>query len=814
MKTKITLLSAAIACLSAVPAIAQSEARISSLLEEIVVTAQKREASLQDTPIAVTAFTSEQMSDFGITDQQDIANFTPSMSYQEAAGGGEANRIYIRGVGRETNVLGTEPGVGLYNNGFYGNESSVLAASTDRLERIEILRGPQGTLFGRNTTGGAINVVAKRPGEEQEIVARFNTGSYSSRTAELTASGPVSEKVGYLLHYRQHKRDSFYTNVSGEDPIGNDESYFEGQLDVDFTDNINWNFRYYTGEYENETLRAQKLTSYLKTFPLKQGAIVVNPELFAALNESPSVNDPFDIDSDFQGRVKVEDSNAYQSTLTIDLEGVTVRMLNGYQESTWAGEKDYDRVSSLVSFTENIQQIDESTQHEIQLISNGDGPVQWVAGLFYFDNDLYQPYSIHDYGNPYLTTVFSLDTYGFVDNSGNDYYYQAGRLNAETTALYGQVDWDVSDKLTVTAGLRYGEDKKTGFEEQEIHYDTLGCGFNFYPGIGIPFEAGTFAPIDYSAFLINGNPLADACPTDPNPRMAFRLNTKEAEHEAKWDAVTWRLNANYEITDTAQMYATVSTGYKTGGFRLGGMQDDPATSVNESIVDEETLVAYELGYKGNLSDTLTVNAAAYFYDYEDMQVELDILDQSSGISTSQLLNAPKVEIYGFELETNWAATEKLSFLFNYSYNKSEVVDDFMVGDPKTFASGDTPIQRNAKGNELNRSPNNKIALGAFYVHPFETGTLVATASYVNIGKQYVTIHNDDIESIDSYSKVDARLSWKAATGKYEVSAYADNVTDEVSYANFYAVGNQQVGQAIAGRSIAPRTFGAEIAFFF
>jgi len=821
LKTPIAVLSAAIACACAIQVQAQ---QVSGLMEEIIVTSQKREQTLQDTPVAITAFTGDQMSDLGIVSIQDISNFTPSMSYQEAAGGGEGNRIYIRGVGRETSVLGTEPGVGIYTDGFYSNESGALLAGVDRIERLEVVRGPQGTLYGRNTTGGAINVVSRRPSEEFEGAIRFNAGSYNSRVGQFTVSGPINEKVRYFAHHSKTTQDSFYTNLSGDDPIGRDESYSEFQLNVDVTDNINWNLRATDASFDNETIGFQNLGANFTSGPLKLGELVVNPELFSFLATSPSAADPFDIDSDFQGSVHLSDNYNFQSTLNIELDNMSVRLLNGSSEMEWTGEKDFDGTSSLVSYTEEITQIEESTQHEIQFISNGDGAVSWVAGLFYYDSELLQPYILHDYDNPYLTNVITLPTYAPKANPEQAFYHQSGQLEAETTAIYGQLDWQVNEDLVITAGLRYSEDKKSGSEQQQVIIDTLGCGFNYYPGTGNPFLLPFYAPADYSSFVTVGNlypggQFADACPTDDNDRFALEYTNKSADHSGKWDSITWRINANWAINDSSQAYATVSTGYKSGGFRLGGMQDDPTTAVNESIVDEETLTSFEVGYKGAITDSLNLNAAAYFYEYSDMQVELDILNPDSGLSTSMLANAPSVDVYGFEMEATWAATDNLTILASYSYNESEITEEFLVGDLKTYVFNpltlqNPPLIRDAKGNQLNRSPQNKVAIGAFHMQPFVAGVLVSTATYSSIDKQFVSIHNDDIESIDSYAKLDARISWKAGSGKYEISVYGDNLTDELSYANGYSVGNQQLGNRLSGRAIAPRTLGAELVFFF
>lgn len=772
-----TLLFAALAGISANSAIA---------LEEVVVTAQKREQTLSDTPIAVTAITSDKLNDLGIATLQDISNFTPSMSYQETAGGGEGNRVYLRGIGRETSSTGTEPGVGVYNNGFYTNEAGVASGSVDRIERIEILRGPQGTLFGRTTTGGAINVIAKKPGDELEHIARFRLGNYSATSAELTSSGPITDNVGYLVHYTKLDRDSYFENVTGPDPIGSDVDYIEAQIDVDFTDRVNWNLRYFSASFEDETLERAKLGGYRNEpgAPSKLGEIVLNPEVFALLPVAPAESDPFKLSSDFQGSVEVDDQVTFQSTLTVDLDGVTIRMLNGYQDYSWAGDKDFDGLSGPASFVESIGQAEESTQHEVQFISNGDGDIDWVLGLFYYKNDLDQPYTLTDAANPFL-----IDNISGVANPDGIFYFQRGEVETTSTAIYGQMDWRATERLILSAGLRYSEDEKKGQERQQIFYDSFldNCGEQFLPEV-----------------IATGNPYFTPAGCT---RFGFEVSDLADDHDEKWDAVNWRLNASYDVGEDSMVYATISTGYKPGGFRLGGIQDDFDTPENESVVENEEITAYEIGYKGTIAEVLSINAAVFYYDYTDIQVELDILDQRSGIVTAKLANASSAEIYGFEAESTWAVTERVTLLANYSYLQSEYLDDFFVSDTKDN------IVRNVKGNELNRTPNNKVSLAGYYVHPIGDANLVFTANYTWIDKQFMSVFND-AEAVDSYDVVNARISWQPGNEKYEVSLFGQNLTDEISYANDFSISGLDDGNRRTGRPINPRIYGIEAAFFF
>ena len=187
---------------------------------------------------------------------------------------------------------------------------------------------------------------------------------------------------------------------------------------------------------------------------------------------------------------------------------------------------------------------------------------------------------------------------------------------------------------------------------------------------------------------------------------------------------------------------------------------------------------------------------------------MDILDPRSGIVTSKLANASSTEVYGFEIESTWAATERLIVLGNYSYLNSEYQDDFFVSDNKT---GDV---RNVKGNELNRTPNNKFSLAAIYSQPVGDGALVFSGNYSWIDDQYVTVFNDDIETIESYYQLNGRISWQPSSGRYEIAAYGLNLTDELSYANDYSVSALVDGVRRSGRPINPRTYGIEAAIFF
>ena len=260
-RIKFLLSSAIVACVAGTAASAQTQG--SNMIEELVVTAQKREESLQDVPVAVSAFTDETRDIVGIRSIQDFATFTPGLSFNAGS-----DRMSLRGVGRLTNVLGSDPGVAVYADGFYTASNSEAAKSTLFVDRVEILRGPQGTLYGRNSIGGAINVISKRPDDTFGGEVRASIGNYDFKQVEASVSIPLSEGLRTKLGGLWTKQDDgYFKNVAGGPSEGGvtDDTWFEVQVEADLGDNATAWIRYSTSSWDQRGRTSNMVSPYYNT---------------------------------------------------------------------------------------------------------------------------------------------------------------------------------------------------------------------------------------------------------------------------------------------------------------------------------------------------------------------------------------------------------------------------------------------------------------------------------------------------------------------------------------------------------------------
>ena len=375
------------------------------VLEEVIVVAQKRETNLQDTAIAITALTSDLLDDLDISSSSDFEAIVPSLSVRDAP-----RRLFIRGVGRVTNSLGTEPGIAVYNDQVYSSAIGVLGrASSLTMERIEVLRGPQGTLFGRNATGGAINVISKRPTDEFEHHVRVKGGDYDLFNWGVSSSGPITDQLGYRVYAYQNTRDGFVENRSGDDIMDQDHTGLGAQLSWDVTDQLNIWLSYQKDETED--LRSgifpggYLITPYETEDRSLDGAFLNEGYLWDRPN--PAVNDRYQVDLNDELDTKTDDNNRITTHVTWDLPLLTVKYIGNYSESSYTAQRgDFGYTPrSDIRMVEDTSEDTESYASEIQLLSATDGPLQWVAGLYYYHSEVEQPYGIRNLEAAYMANV-------------------------------------------------------------------------------------------------------------------------------------------------------------------------------------------------------------------------------------------------------------------------------------------------------------------------------------------------------------------------------------------------------------------------
>jgi iron complex outermembrane receptor protein len=784
-QTKLNILyGATLAAIVSLPALAQE----GGMLEEVIVTAQKRAEDLQDTAIAITAISGSTMDDLNISNAQDYEAVVPSLSVRTSP-----NRLFLRGIGRVTNSLGTEPGVAVYLDQIYSSEIGVLSrANSLTTQQLDVLRGPQGTLFGRNTTGGAVSVTSRRPTEEFEHEVRATAGNYGQFNWGGASSGPITDNLGYRVHGYGDSHDGYIKNQGGKDIFDEDRTGFGAQLSWDATDNLNVWLSWATDRTDDVrsgvNFGGYLITPYQPTLKTQDGFLF--SEQYQWDKENPSVRDRYKVDQNDELRTKDYNNNKYITHVTWDLDDVTVKYIGGYFEGDYSAKNgDLGATSNPdVRVVEGAAQNSESYSHELQLISATDGPLQWVTGLYYYHQNVEQPYTISSLTADYLSNTIPLDELfnpAAVQPNMNPaapvQYWQNGELDVDSYAAYADANYSFNESWKLTLGVRYSYDEKEGKEAQYVVADP-----NAIPALEpvIPlWQSIPGFPANCCGVLITD-------PQDANRKL-----------DDDWDQWSGRVVLDYMIDDTQMVYGSISSGYKAGGFRLGSLQENPS-------FDPEELISYEIGYKGTYADVLRINAAAYFYDYKDMQVLVDALNDVN-LPVPEIVNADKAEVKGFEVEATWLATENLTLMTNYSYIDGEytsfccAVDT--IGDPDGG-------EQDLSGNPLTQAPKNKVFTNASYSwNTSNMGEFVLSGSYSWIDSRQYDVFNTASTQADSYYRVDANLTWFSPSQDIRVIMSGKNLTEEETWVSLERL--NEFG-AISGYANDPLTYSLEVQYTF
>ncbi len=835
------------AAILALPAYGQDQER--GVLEEIIVTAEKRTANLQDVPVAITAFSSETREEIGILSVQDLTNFTPGLTYST-----NLDRITLRGIGRFTNNLASDPGVAVYSDNFYTSSTVEAGISPLFIDRNEVLRGPQGTLYGRNSIGGAINVIAKRPTEEFSAEVRTSLGDYDRSEVGMLLRGPIHENVRYLIGASATKqKEGFFTNVNGGPSEGGviDDQFYTAQLDMNFGDLDIW-LKYQRGTWEQSRRSTTRPSPYDTDFGLNglgQGtallptgslvptslyntgvgflpASVVPPnglsvplfpaaQPFTATNPGVTNNREFRTNTPF--KATLDENDIFVVDMKYHFENVDVRYTGGYQHYLYNQVSDFDGtdrdfydytdpftfVTARV-FTSIIQDYTEDKEwmsHEINISSTHSGDLQWLVGLYNYHEEYEQPLYIASPDQANLETpCISFD---FASCSGlptapnpNRAVYSAetDMKGNDSNAIYGQIDWAFAPEWSTTIGLRYTKDEKDLTESHRVvRWD--------------PTFDGAAVVTDITRLLTANNDV-----------------TRNLQNE--WDAVTGTLGVQWTPTDDSLAFAKYTRGYKSGGFNSGTINATPS-------VDEEEIDALEFGLKTTLMDALQINTAFFYYDYQNFQSNVSVVPAGGGPTRSEFLNLDEASSMGLEIETTWAATDALTVLFNYSWQKSEIEDigrlildttDPTAAGPNanpalTLAqldpvTGSPRVLQDVSGNPLPGSPENKIAINLRYSIELSPGELVLSLSDTWRDEANFSLFNDPGSTADSYNQVDFRVLWLDYADKYTVIGYVQNLLDDDGFDGVIDSRADDGSIYSTGSLTAPRTYGVEFQYRF
>jgi len=706
------------------------------VLEEVVVTAQKRTEDIQDVPISIVAVNSDKLEKAGITSAKELGKIVPNLDIQRSSQA-SATAIVMRGIGSAGNNA-IDPSVAPFIDGVYIPRAGAILSSFLDVASVEVLRGPQGTLFGRNATTGALLINTNKPEFDEfygEVAAEY--GDYDTYLLRGIANVPVSDTVAMRFALQGDGHDGYFHNdLDGKDYGDREVIVGRASLRWQPSDSLEWVLRSDYAEMGGDGSLPAEVSSHQGPEDL----VNILGNVFGPL--SPDITDPFDGDV---SQVVVGDLDDTQwgisSDLNWDLESdYRIRWIGAYRE--WDNEQlDGDVVFTGLDTLNRVGFYDsESMSQEVQLISPENSlfgeSMDFVAGLYYFQED-YELGENLNYGPQYCPVlVGSLVGPGAVPlcsslpqmNASEQLFTQ----DAESFAVFLETNWELTDDLELKVGARYTTDDKEGEYLQVLNN---------------PFTSVLRAP-------------------------------EEGDHDFDDDQFTYRLVLSWFFSDDAMAFANYSTGYKSGGINSNGS----AVPLNENrIFDSENVKNAELGVKSTVWDgRMQLNATLYWMELDDFQ------DRAFQDASFIVTNAGTLEHKGLEAEMKAALTDNLSADFAMAYLDSEFTD-FEGATPLAGCSvlppPGTPQCPNPQDNTGKRAPYApewEFSLGLAWDDEFANGMpWNASLRWQFVDERFAgSTELSDQTISDSYNILDARVSLSSADASWTVYAWGSNLTDE------------------------------------
>ncbi len=745
--------------LSGGAAIAQDADSNSLAIEEVVVTAQKRVQSTQDVPVSITAFDANFTKRVNLDDVKDLVKFAPGFSGDSKDS--FIDYINIRGISTNDFGVGGDPSVGFFKNGLYQGRNGVVVTSMFDMERAEVLRGPQGFLFGRNAISGAVSLYTAKP--DFDAASGFIEAGLGERgifEAEAWTNIPMNDNFALRLAAYHSEEDGYVDNAAeiGDDNlVAHDKSAFRvtGGLRGD-----NWDATLMF-EYED---RDQSGSIYRL---IEDDEIV--PHLEDVLGRDISVRGGArSVDNDAKlGNYDIGEVLALSAEINVDLGFATLTSVTGYKDHDYRYAEDFDGMN--IGFNDYAQdQSGDYFEQELRLVSQSDGPLSWYAGVSYYKeeiNTFFQQRGDEEvmcaaYYYYSCSEVFAYYGWGeFVPNA--DGLLEQNQVMGEFSGWGAYVDmtYAVSDQFELGVGLRYTKDKKK--------------------------FANSILPVD--SYL--------------GPFWAFGVYTDGfIEGEQTWDDFTPRFVARYRPNDDWMVYASVTKGYKAGGFGSFAIEADDDDVADDGLVsnatlnqfDPETVWSYELGTKGDLFDKrIRLDISSYYYQYKDLQ--LNYFDKGTRVT-----NVGKVKSWGLEGTVQAIVNKNIDVFFATSFNENEI-------------SGAEAVEEGSTGNRLPGSPKFTFAGLVSYHTEVGEGELNVSADFRTQTKTYGGLGNIAAFQNDGWADFSARIGYESFN-RWAVTAYVENIFNKA-----YFDGTSEAGGFFPAHGFGisrPRTFGVKLSYRF
>lgn len=741
----------------------EEEAYSEGVLEEVIVTATKRQESIQDVPLSIATLSGEALQSMfsGGEDVLALAGRVPGL-YAESSNGRSAPRFYLRGLGNIDFDLAASQPVSVIMDDVVMENVVLKSFPIFDMEQVEVIRGPQGTLFGRNTTAGIIKFNSRRPEHENSGYVSGSYGTYATGNVEAAFGGSLvpdvlAGRISVLYRTRDNWIDNGFTKE--KDAMG-EYSEMAGRVQLMWTPSEN-----FTALFLAQARDLEGTSSIFRANVFDTG--------------SNKLNQNYDRDTVWydggDNNPQAYDGSGYTLNLEWNLASTTLTSITSFQKGNGYSRGDIDGgvvdfsgtatvppgitfdpavpifgdlaltfpgTITVPSVTQDGADTDQFTQ-EIRLASDTDGAFSWQAGFYYFDSSL-------------KVETDSFASFGFDGSQQNTVIKHTN----EAWAVFAQGSYDVSDQFTLSAGVRYTDDQR---DFKVLDYGQL------WLDIGIP----PVAPIDVSA-----------------------------------DKVSWDVTADYALNDNSNIYARVST-----GFRAQSIQGrDVAFLEFPTIADPETILSYEIGYKADLVENrLRLNANIFHYTVDDMQLSII----GGATNSNQVINAKKGEATGFEADLQWLVTDNFMATFGIAYNNTEIKDKDLSVVPcgstlcEAWQNRDENGQVSIDGNPFPRTPETNYSLTLRYGMPVgNDGEFFVFTDWVYYGEILMPLYYSPEFVTDNQFEGGLKVGYRNTRDNWEVALFGRNITDEDNVKGFVDFSNN------TGFVNEPAIWGIEASYFF
>lgn len=759
-------------------------------LEEITVTAQRREASLQDTALAVTALTGDDLGRAGVMDIHDLGVVVPNTHVTESVAR-DTVFVTIRGIAQRNTGTSSDPTTAFHIDGAYVPRMSGVKANFFDLERLEVLRGPQGTLYGRNSTAGVINLITNKPNPSaMDANFEIDAGDYNFREVEGMLNVPLSDSAAGRLAFVKSDRGGYRDNgplvAAGDD---SDELGVRGQVLWDIGENTSI-------LVSADHYKKQGVGNIIQNFGCG-GESRNQPGVTIACNR-PVADDVLNTPMNTEGFRDYEDLN-FKVELNHDFGNHRLVYLGSTRDHVVSLLNDIDGGIDIytargVAFdSSNIHaptitsesKDSKSRTHELRLVSALDGQFNYQAGVFYIEDEVESDFAF----------ITSRENFSSRAPIGTFFLNDSVNYAAESVAGFFNGRLDISDQTTLVAGVRYTKDEKRLIGDRANplagSHRRIGC-------IPLARSRPVFPPM--GGFCPGG-----AAPLANVQNGVFAIIPAVASRE--WEETTWEIGIDHYLRDDSLLYGKVSTGYKAGGFDFGSLN----RSTGElNFYNPEKLLAYEVGHKTDFLNGLArLNGAAFFYQYSDNQQS--VVRPLNGVATVVTVNAAEASLYGFELEGTVLFGNTGGMVnINFGYIKTEF-DEFSDVD-ETMTPGIIETL-DMSGHEMINSPeiNTTVTL---IPTTFEVlnGTMSPRLQFRYASDSWLRVHSEAWDKSESYTRTDVSLRYESGRGNWYAEAWLRNLEDDAVKTFSVCTGNSRNSIGCSALYMPPRTFGLTIGY--